>query len=52
MKVSAAFLFAALAVTSAQDARRQTLKEQLMEHRQEMFVDGEVRVSRFCRADW
>jgi hypothetical protein len=41
MKLSAAFLFATLAVASAQEAR--TLKERLVDHREDMFRDHEVR---------
>ena len=37
MKFSTAFLLAVVAVASAQDAKPKTIKEQLMEHRKDMF---------------
>jgi hypothetical protein len=43
MQFSLAFVFATLALASAQkDAQRKTVKEQMMEHRKDMFVDNQV----------
>lgn len=37
MKFTAAFFLAVAATVSAQDAERRSIKEQLMEHRRDMF---------------
>jgi hypothetical protein len=43
MKFSLAFVFATLSLASAQqDAQRKTVKEQMMEHRKDMFVNNQV----------
>lgn len=42
MKLSIAFTLATIALASAQDERRATVKERLIEHRKDMFVNTEV----------